>query len=85
MRASPEPSKLPRDEGLRDSRYNQKSSKLDPPCPRAVVDLHESRADVLVGKEDADEAVKKAADAQLEAETALDRSEKEERAANKIL
>ena len=80
--ASPDPSKLLCDECLRDPQYNLRPSELDPPHPRAVVDSHERRAGVLVAQADVDEAVNKAADAQLEAEAAHERAKKAERTAN---
>ena len=82
--ASPDPSKLLCDECLRDPQYNQRPSELDPPHPRAVVDSHERRAGVLVAQDDVDEAVKKADDAQLEAEAANERNEMSERTAKEI-
>ena len=48
------------------------------------MDLHELRAGVLVAQYDVDEAVNKAADAQLETETAHERAEKAERTANEV-
>ena len=51
---------------------------------RAVKDPSESRAGVLVAQDDVDEAVKKADDAQLEAEAANERNEMSERTAKEI-
>ena len=85
--ASLEPSKLLRDDGLRDPQYNQRPSKICPPHPRAVVDPHERRASVLVAQNEVDEAVNKAVDVHLEAETAHERSRRqsEQRQSNREL
>ena len=47
-----------------------------------MVDSHKRRAGILVSQDDVDEAVNKAADAQLEAEAAHERAKKAERTAN---
>ena len=80
--ASPDPSKLLCDECLSDPQYNQRPSELDPPHPRAVVD--ERRAGVLVAQDDVDEALNKAANDQLEDESAHERAKKAEIIANEI-
>ena len=80
--ASPDPSKLLCDECLSDPQYNQRPSELDPPHPRAVVD--ERRAGVLVAQDDVDEAVNKAADAQIEAEAVHERNEMSEKTVKEI-
>ena len=48
------------------------------------MESHERRASVLVAQDDVEEAVNKTTDAQLEAETALERAEKAERTAKEI-
>ena len=65
-RASPEPSRLLRNDDFRDSKCNQRSSELGSLHLQAMVDPHEHRSSVVVAQDDVDEAANKAADAQLE-------------------
>ena len=83
-RASLKPVKLLHDEDLRDLQYHTRSNELGLSHPRSVVDPHERRAGVLMAQDDVDEAVNKAAYAQLEAETANKGDEKAERNANEV-
>ena len=50
------------------------SSKLDLPNPQAVMGSHGDNVGVLAAQADLNEAVNKAVDAQLEAESALERA-----------
>ena len=83
-RAFPEPSKFLCDKSLRDPQHKQRSSELNPPHPRAVVDPHLCRAGVLVAYDDDDETVNKEADAQLECEASHERAKKVDRTANEV-
>ena len=71
-------------EGPRDLRYDPQANAPGLQHQRAVEGPREGNAGVLVAQDDVDEAVNKAADAQLEAEAALERAAQAERTASEI-
>ena len=73
-----------RDEGPRDPTNVPRSSASDLPRPQAAVGPRDGNTGDLVAQDDIDAAVNKAADAQLEAEAALDRAARAERTASEI-
>ena len=71
-------------EGLHNQRYDPRFRAPGLPHPQAVVGPREGNAGVLVAQEDVDEAVNKDADAQLEAEAALECAAQAERITSEI-
>ena len=73
-RASPEAAVALHGEVPREPRYDPQSIVPGLPRPQAVVSPRDGNTGFLVAQDDVDQAVNKAADAQLEAEADLERA-----------